>query len=138
MAALFFFGCNFAKADPVTDFFSKVGRSISKAFQPEPEEKKKKSTKHSSRRSSGPEPDVLEGSPTPVEQPTVVAKEQRRALAVPPEKGKGDLPYGIPVFGQKGIVTSPYLPEGGYIDVRSFPTGSAVQDPYTGRIFLVP
>lgn len=68
----------------------------------------------------------------------MLAKEQKRALPVPPEKAKGDLPYGIPVSGQKGVVTSPYLPEGGYIDVSSFPPGSAVKDPYTGKIFLVP
>jgi len=60
------------------------------------------------------------------------------ASAVPAEKAKGDMPYGIPVPGQKGMVTSPYLPEGNYIDVRAFAPGSAVKDPYTGKIFRVP
>jgi hypothetical protein len=138
VAALFFLGGHCVKADPVGDFFSKVGRSISKAFRPEPNQTKKKTTKHASRRPTEPQSDVAEASPTPVEQPTVVAKEQKRALPVPPEKAKGDLPYGIPVSGRKGIVTSPYLPEGGYIDVSAFASGSAVKDPYTGKIFLVP
>lgn len=136
MAALFFFSGHCVAADPVGDFFSKVGKSISKAFQPN--QPKKKTTKHTSRRSTSPQSDVAEASPTPVEQPAVIVKDQRQALPAPPEKAKGDLPYGIPVSGQKGIVTSPYLPEGGYIDVSSFAAGAAVKDPYTGKIFLVP
>jgi hypothetical protein len=39
---------------------------------------------------------------------------------------------------EKGMVTSPYLPEGNYIDVSAFAPGSAVKDPYTGKIFRVP
>jgi hypothetical protein len=138
VATLFLVSGHCVKADPVTDFFSKVGQSISKAFRPGPNQTKKKTTKHASRRPTSPESDIAEASPTPVVQPTVVAKEQKRALPVPPEKAKGDMPYGIPVSGQKGIVTSPYLPEGGYIDVSAFAPGSAVKDPYTGKIFLVP
>jgi hypothetical protein len=46
--------------------------------------------------------------------------------------------YGIPVPGQKGMVISPYSPEGNYVDVSGFASGSAVKDPYTGKIFLVP
>jgi hypothetical protein len=87
-----------------------------------------------------------EASPTPLEQPTNPVQEEKvtptvtvmRASGVPVEKAKGDLPYGIPVPGHKGMVTSPYLPEGNYIDVSAFAAGSAVRDPYTGKIFLVP
>ena len=48
------------------------------------------------------------------------------------------MPYGIPVPGHKGMVTSPYSPEGNYIDVSAFAAGSAVKDPYTGKVCLVP
>ena len=137
VVALFFLSGHCVKADQAGDFFSRVGQSIAKAFRTGPNQTKNK-TKHASRRPTSPQSDVAEASPTPVQQPTVIAKEQKRALAVPPEKAKGDLPYGIPVSGQKGIVTSPYLPEGGYIDVSSFAPGSAVKDPYTGKTFLVP
>jgi len=54
------------------------------------------------------------------------------------EKATGDMPYGIPVPGQKGMVTSPYSPEGNYVDVGAFAPGTAVKDPYTGKIFRVP
>lgn len=50
----------------------------------------------------------------------------------------GDLPYAKPVPGKPGFVTSPYAPYQGYIDVRGFPPGTEVKDPYSGKTFLVP
>jgi len=129
--ALLFLSGRLANADPVGDFFKKLGQSISKAFQPQP-------TPHPTRKTRG-----SEASPSPPGEPSKPAKEEVTrtvlpASAAPADKAKGDMPYGIPVPGQKGMVTSPYLPEGNYIDVSAFAPGSAVKDPYTGKIFRVP
>jgi hypothetical protein len=51
---------------------------------------------------------------------------------------KGNLPYGTPVPGKAGLVTSPFAPDSGYVDVRSFPPGTEIKDPYTGKTFLTP
>jgi hypothetical protein len=148
VAALFFLSGRCVSADPVGDLFKKVGQSVSKAFQPRPTPNptEKKTTKRGARRPSSPQSNLIGASPTPLEQPTNLVKEEKvtptvtvvRASAVPAEKAKGDMPYGIPVPGHKGMVTSPYSPEGNYIDVSAFAAGSAVRDPYTGKIFLVP
>jgi hypothetical protein len=50
---------------------------------------------------------------------------------------KSDPPYGIPVPGKPGFVTSPYSPDK-ITDVRGYAPGTEVKDPYTGKIFLVP
>ncbi len=55
-----------------------------------------------------------------------------------PEQEWSNLPYGTPVVGKQGLVTSPFSPENGYIDVHGFPPGTPVKDPYTGKIFLTP
>jgi len=147
VAALFFLSARCVNADPVGDFFKKVGQSVSKAFQPRPTPNPtEKKTKRAARRPSSPQSNLVGASPTPLEQPTDLVKEEKvtptvvvlRAAAVPPEKAKGDMPYGIPVPGHKGMVTSPYSPEGNYIDVSAFAPGSAVRDPLTRKIFLVP
>jgi hypothetical protein len=147
VAALFFLSGRCVNADPVGDFFKKVGHSVSKAFQPQPTPNPtEKKTKRAARRPSSRNATATGASPTPVDEPTVVVKEENvtptiavvRGAPVPPEKAKGDMPYGIPVPGHKGMVTSPYSPEGNYIDVSAFTPGSAVRDPYTGKIFLVP
>ena len=45
---------------------------------------------------------------------------------------------GTPVPGKPGFVTSPHSPYAGYVDVRGFPPGTEVKDPYTGKSFQVP
>ena len=51
---------------------------------------------------------------------------------------KIELPYGTPMPGKPGLVTSPFSPDNGYVDVTGFPRGTEVENPYTGKIFLTP
>lgn len=48
------------------------------------------------------------------------------------------MPYGIPVPGKPGFVTSPHAPSEGYVDLRGYPSGTEVKCPYSQKMFLVP
>ena len=52
--------------------------------------------------------------------------------------GQDKFLYGIVIEGREGLVLSPYAPDKGLIDVRDFPPGSQVRDPYTGNVMRVP
>jgi len=148
---LLFLSGPLVNAGPVGDFFKKVGQSVSKPFQPEPQPQPQSTrpqppkTPHATRRpTSRAAPAAAATSPT-VAQPSQPPKKEefsgtvRGVSAAAMEKAKVDLPYGIPVPGRKGMVTSPYTPgEEKYIDVTGFASGSVVKDPYTGKLFLVP
>jgi len=146
---LLFLGASFANAGPVGDFFKKVGRSISKPLQsqPQPESTRPQpaKTSHATRRSTSRTAPAAAATESAVAQPSNSPKEEestgtvRSVSASDLEKVKANLPYGIPVPGRKGMVTSPYTPdEGKYVDVTGFASGSVVEDPYTGKFFLVP
>lgn len=135
-------------AGPV-DFLKRVGRSIVHPQHVEPatrktrvSRKKKKATdsKPKVATPSTPSPTasvapVVEAVPAVTPTPLPV----RAASGVPTGQMSGaDLPYGVPVAGRPGFVTSPYSPSGGYVDVRGFPSGTEVRDPYSGKVFRTP
>jgi hypothetical protein len=78
----------------------------------------------------------------PEEQPPTepTPPENKPPPAVPdqPAVKVGEIPYAKPVPGKPGFVFSPYDQYKGYIDVRGFPPGTEVKDPYSGKSFLVP
>jgi hypothetical protein len=143
----------YVNAGPVGDFFKKVGQSISKPLQAQPEPQPQPQsarpqpakTPHATRRQTSRAAPAAAATPPAVGQPSHPPKGEEATGSVRPvsaadiEKAKAGLPYGIPVPGRKGVVTSPYLPEEDkYIDVTGFASGSVVKDPYTEKFFLVP
>ena len=75
--------------------------------------------------------------PADTTKPAPDPKPQGPAVSEPPVK-VGEIPYAKPVPGKPGFVLSPYDQYKGYIDVRGFPPGTEVKDPYSGKSFLVP
>jgi hypothetical protein len=69
-----------------------------------------------------------------VENPKPSPSAAPRTAANAPDK----FPTAKIVPGKPGYVFSPYDPNGGYVDVNGFTSGSKVKDPYSGKIFLVP
>ena len=122
-----------AKAGPFRDFFRAIRGAVAHPKEkPRPHRKSRRTHKHNESPPSDLSKSKNSVSPSPAtpDQPDV-----RWAKA---SEQKAELLYGIPVPGKPGLVTSPFAPDRGYVDVTGFPPGTSVQDPYTGKIFLAP
>jgi hypothetical protein len=133
----------FATANPVGDFFQKIGRSISHLRKSPPPSRnaRKTTTKDGGDASASEEEDRSQAAPsvTPTSKPMPTPVDIRPAASVSPDrKGRRDVPYGVAVPNKPGFVTSPYAPTQGYVDVRGFPSSTEVMDPFTGKTFLTP
>ncbi len=143
-AAVFLASGHFAAAgNPIGDFFKRLGNSIAHPQNsPPPRRTGQKNT--TGKKQSDSEKVVPPDAPPrpsvpPAPTPTPTQPPVRTAGGIPPTKGlRRDMPYGIPVPNRPGLVTSPYAPKSGYVDVRGFPSGTEVKDPYTGKVFLTP
>lgn len=130
-------------AGSLGDFFKALGNSIAHPGQ-KPKPKPSPQNKRSQTKGSEQNPADYPPSPTatPPQSPTPTATQSQppvRPASAPPQKNsKRDIPYAIPVPNKPGFVTSPYSPKSGYVDVRGFPSGTEVKDPYSGKIFLTP
>jgi hypothetical protein len=129
-----------AEAGPFDDFFRSIRNSFARPAQkPRPPQSHRTSRKQNN---EAPPSDASNSqtspSPTPVPAPPNRNNVRVAKATAATKNRKGDLPYGIPVPGKQGLVTSPFSPDSGYIDVRSFPPGTEVKDPFTGKSFLTP
>jgi hypothetical protein len=130
-----------AIASPIGDFFARIGRSISKFRKPTPTPTPKKSAKPARPEGASEQSKMVATSPIPsppAPTPSPTPVEIRRALLAPPSAQKRDLPYAVAVPDKPGLVTSPYAPNQGYVDVSAFPSSTEVLDPFTGKIFRTP
>lgn len=133
-----------AEASSIGDFFKALGNSIAhpgqkkKATPPPktPAHKNSKTKANSQNPEYPPTPAPIMPMPTP--SATTTSPPVRPASVPPIKNSKRDIPYGIPVPGKPGFVTSPFAPKAGYVDVRGFPSGTEVKDPYSGKVFLTP
>jgi hypothetical protein len=123
-----------AKGGPFRDFFRALHSAIT-----HPNEKPR-SHQRSHRHNETPQSDApsSETAASPVSAPPGEGNIRLAKEASGTKHGKTNLPYGTPVPGQSGLVTSPFAPDSGYVDVSGFPHGTKVKDPYTGQVFLTP
>jgi hypothetical protein len=121
--------------------FETLFRSLRRAFNEPQHRSSTHRTKHKQTQDSvnpspnGDQSNVRTGNGTVSKPPN--EKNTRETSKATTRKGD-DLPYGTPVPGKQGFVTSPFSPNSGYIDVRGFSPGTPVKDPYTGKVFLTP
>lgn len=66
------------------------------------------------------------------------ASTNSNAAPEPPKKSAEALPYGSPVAGRPGMVTSPFAQKQQLVDVTGMAPGDTVKDPYSGKLFRVP
>src|SRR5215469_1496233 len=135
-----------AKAGPFRDFFSALRSPF--AHPKEKPRPHRSSHKHNETPPSDASSSQTSSSPVPADNPVPSGssvpsspgeREVRMAKAVSGvNQQKTELPYGTPVAGKPGLVTSPFAPDSGYVFVVGFPRGTEVEDPYTGKIFLAP
>jgi hypothetical protein len=135
---------NPALAGSVGDFFKAVGNSIAHPGQnkkPKPQSQNKRPKTKEVQQNTADYPPSPTATPPQTPTPTATLSQPPVRLASAPPQNrnpKRDIPYAIPVPNKPGFVTSPYSPKSGYVDVRGFPGGTEVKDPYSGKIFLTP
>jgi hypothetical protein len=130
------FGLSSAQAGPF-DFLRRIRDSIThpRHHQRTPPSTQSKRDNGTTVKGNDLRPPELK-EPEATESPEPVTT--RIASSVPAQRPRTDLPYGVPVPNKPGFVVSPYSPNTGYVDIRGFPSGTEVKDPYTGKVFITP
>jgi len=126
------------KAGPFRDFF----RDLHNAVAPPKEKPRPHRSSHNQKHKHNETPPSAaspsQTSRSPVPSPSGQREIRWAKAATVAISQNPDLPYGTAVPGKPGLVTSPFAPASGYVEVTGFPRGTAVEDPFTGNIFLTP
>jgi hypothetical protein len=117
-------------AGSLGDWFKKVGDSFAHPHK-HPTPARVRSTR-------GKPGELLTPTPTPSLAPSPEPTVRTASMVDEGRNLRRDIPYGIPVAGKPGFVTSPFSPSQGMVDVRGIPSGTEVKDPYSGKSFLTP
>jgi hypothetical protein len=123
-----------AEAGPFRDFFHAIRSAVA------PPKEKPRAHRRTHKHNESPPSDALDNqsSSSPVPAPLDRRDVRFAKAAAVASQQKTELPYGTPVPGKPGLVTSPFAPDRGYVDVTGFAPGTEIQDPFTGKIFLTP
>jgi hypothetical protein len=121
-----------ARAEPFEDFFDALKRAFTQPTRPRPH---RATHKTATKTEANSENKTTDSDSAGIHSPP---NGRNTRAAIKAGGSKNGLQYGTPVPGKKGFVTSPFSPDAGYVDVRGFPPGTAVKDPYSGKIFLTP
>jgi hypothetical protein len=129
-----------AEGGPFRDFFRGLRSAIAHPRETPRPHRSSRSSQSSHKHNETPPTDAsnsqTSGTPVPASPGRPDVRVAKAASGT--NQQKSDLLYGTPVPGKPGLVTSPFAAETGYVDVTGFPPGTAVEDPYTGKIFLTP
>jgi hypothetical protein len=120
-------------AEPFEDFFDALKHAFTQPVHHQPHR-----TTHKTKSEAASESKTSSSDSNGVQAPPNERNTRTATRAAGGKDANSALRYGAPVPGKKGFVTSPFAPDGGYIDVRGFPPGTAVKDPYSGKVFLTP
>jgi hypothetical protein len=123
-----------AEAGPFRDFF----RTLRSAIAHPKETPRPRRNTHNRKKTPPSDASISQSSDKPTPLPGGQTDVRWAKAASSGSDQKPDLPYGTPVPGKPGFVTSPFAPEAGYVQVLGFPPGTPVEDPYTGKVFLTP
>jgi hypothetical protein len=123
-----------AKAGPFQDFFKTLRSAIAHPKETPPPHRRTHKGKETPPSDASNSQTSGKPTPAPPGQPDV---RWAKAGSIANDQ-KANLLYGTPVPGKPGLVTSPFAPDAGYVQILGFPLGTPVEDPYTGKIFLTP
>ncbi|HEY2103978.1 MAG TPA: hypothetical protein VGH08_12095 [Chthoniobacterales bacterium] len=74
----------------------------------------------------------------PVAPPSTVPTQSNTAsTAAVGRSAENNFPHAVPIPNKQGFVASPFAANK-VVDVRGFPGGTEVKDPYTGKVFITP